>query len=74
MQTKTAGPGAFTAFDLSSVPSPCFVTDLARLEDNLAVLKDVSDRSAAKILTAQKAFSLWSIAYLVSRYLNGACA
>ena len=74
MQTKTAGPGAFTAFDLSSVPSPCFVTDLARLEDNLAVLKDVSDRSGAKILTALKAFSLWSTASLVSRYLDGACA
>ena len=74
MQTKTAGPGTFTAFDLSSVPSPCFVTDLARLDDNLAVLKDVSDRSGARILTALKAFSLWSVAPLVSRYLDGACA
>lgn len=74
MQTKTAGPGQFAAFDLASVPSPCFVTDLARLEDNLAVLKDVADQSGAQILTALKAFSLWSAAPLVSRYLSGACA
>ena len=74
MQTKTAGPGQFAAFDLASVPSPCFVTDLARLEDNLAVLKEVADQSGAQILTALKAFSLWSAAPLVSRYLSGACA
>ena len=74
MQTKTAGPGAFAGFDLASVPSPCFVMDTARLEANLAVLKDVSDRSGAQILTALKAFSLWSVAPLVSRYLAGACA
>ena len=74
MQTKTAGPGRFAAFDLAGVPSPCFVTDLARLEDNLAVLKDVADQSGAQILTALKAFSLWSVAPLVSRYLDGACA
>ena len=67
MQTKTAGPGQFAAFDLASVPSPCFVTDLARLEDNLAVLKEVADQSGAQILTALKAFPsgqlpLWSAA------------
>ena len=74
MQTKTTGPGRFTDFDLAAVPSPCFVTDLARLEDNLAVLKDVADQSGAQILTALKAFSLWSTAPLVSHYLAGACA
>ena len=74
MQTKTAGPGRFADFDLSSVPSPCFVTDLARLEENLVVLKDVAEKSGAQILTALKAFSMWSTAPLVSRYLAGACA
>ena len=74
MQTKTAGPGSFAEFDLSSVPSPCFVTDLARLEDNLRLLKAVSEASGAQILTALKAFSLWSTAPLVSRYLAGTCA
>ena len=74
MQTKTAGPGSFSGFDLSSVPSPCFVTDLARLEDNLRLLNAVTEASGAHILTALKAFSLWSTAPLVSRYLAGACA
>ena len=74
MQTKTAGPGSFSGFDLLSVPSPCFVTDLARLEDNLRLLNAVAEASGAHILTALKAFSLWSTAPLVSRYLAGACA
>jgi len=74
MQTKTAGPGSFSGFDLSSVPSPCFVTDMARLEDNLRLLNAVTEASGAHILTALKAFSLWSTAPLVSRYLAGACA
>ena len=74
MQTKTAGPGSFSGFDLLSVPSPCFVTDLARLEDNLRLLNAVTEASGAHILTALKAFSLWSTAPLVSRYLAGACA
>lgn len=74
MQTKTAGAGSFTRFDLSSVPSPCFVIDLARLEDNLRLLNYVSEASGAQILTALKAFSLWSTAPLVSRYLAGTCA
>ena len=74
MQTKTAGSGSFPGFDLSSVPSPCFVTDLARLEDNLRLLNAVTEASGAHILTALKAFSLWSTAPLVSRYLAGACA
>ena len=74
MQTKTAGPGSFSGFDLLSVPSPCFVTDLARLEDNLRLLNAVTEGSGAHILTALKAFSLWSTAPLVSRYLAGACA
>ncbi len=74
MQTKTAGPGSFLGFDLLSVPSPCFVTDLARLEDNLRLLNAVAEASGAHILTALKAFSLWSTAPLVSQYLAGACA
>ncbi len=74
MRTKTAGPGSFSGFDLSSVPSPCFVTDMARLEDNLCLLNAMTEASGAHILTALKAFSLWSTAPLVSRYLAGACA
>jgi carboxynorspermidine decarboxylase len=74
METKAAGPGAFARFDLSRVPSPCFVVDEAAVRRNLAVLKDVSDRSGAKVLLALKAFSMWALADLVGEHLHGVCA
>ena len=74
METKAAGPGAFARFNLSRVPSPCFVVDEAAVRRNLAVLKDVGDRGGAKVLLALKAFSMWSLADLVGEYLDGVCA
>lgn len=73
METKSGGPGAFVDFDLSSVPSPAFVVDEAAVEANLRVLADVGERSGAKILLALKAFSMWSLAPLVGKYLDGVC-
>jgi carboxynorspermidine decarboxylase len=63
----------FASFDPASVPSPCFVVDRAAVENNLRILKDVQDRSGARILAALKAFSLWYLGPLVSRYLSGVC-
>ncbi|MCB6364646.1 carboxynorspermidine decarboxylase [Intestinibacillus massiliensis] len=60
--------------DFSSLPTPCFVVDEALLTRNLAILKDVADRSSAKILLAQKAFSMFSLYPLISRYLSGTTA
>ncbi|WP_426009396.1 carboxynorspermidine decarboxylase [Caulobacter sp. DWR2-3-1b2] len=74
MQTQAAGPGTFARFDLSRVPSPCFVVDEVAVARNLATLKDVGDRSGAKVLLALKAFSMWSLADLVGQYLDGVCA
>lgn len=74
METKAAGPGAFARFDLSRVPSPSFVVDEVAVRRNLAVLKDVGDRSGAKVLLALKAFSMWALADLVGDYLDGVCA
>lgn len=74
METRSAGAGAFANFDLSRVPSPCFVVDEAAIENNLSILADVADRSGAKILSALKAFSLPELAPLVSRYLSGTCS
>lgn len=64
----------FTGFDTSRVPSPCFVVDEAALEQNLRLLARVQQESGAKILLALKAFSMFSLAPLVSRYLSGTCA
>ena len=64
----------FTEFDPSRVPSPCFVVDEASVEANLQILKRVQDESGAKILMALKAFSMFNLAPLISRYLKGTCA
>ena len=74
MQTQSTGVGAFAQFDLSRVPSPCFVVDEVKLRENLEVLKGVSEASGADILLALKAFSMWSLAPLISEYLAGTCA
>jgi carboxynorspermidine decarboxylase len=74
METKAAGPGAFARFDLGRPPSPCFVVDEVAVRRNLAILRDVGDRSGASMLLALKAFSMWSLADLVGQYLDGVCA
>jgi carboxynorspermidine decarboxylase len=74
METKAAGPGAFARFDLSRVPSPCFVVDEVAVRRNLAMLKAVGDGAGAKVLLALKAFSMWSLADVVAEYLDGVCA
>lgn len=65
---------SFESFDPFSVPSPCFVVDECAVEENLKILADVQARSGATILAALKAFSMWSLAPLVRKYLKGTCA
>jgi len=74
METQAGDPGAFARFDLSRVPSPCFVVDEQAVRRNLAVLKDVGQRGGARVLLALKAFSMWSLADVVAEYLDGICA
>ena len=64
METKAGGAGAFARFDLSRVPSPCFVVDEVAIARNLSVLADVGHRGGAQVLLALKAFSMWSLAGL----------
>lgn len=64
----------FSRFDPYSVPSPCFVVDAVGVEENLRVLDRVQRQSGAKVLLALKAFSMFALAPLISRYLTGTCA
>jgi carboxynorspermidine decarboxylase len=64
----------FDRFDARRVPSPCFVVDEVALEENLQLLAHVQRESGARILLALKAFSMFSMAPLVRRYLAGSCA
>lgn len=74
METRAGDPGAFARFDLSRVPSPAFVVDAAKVRANLRVLRDIGDRSGAKVLAALKAFSMWSLGQTVAEHLDGVCA
>jgi carboxynorspermidine decarboxylase len=73
METKAGDPGAFARFDLNRVPTPAFVVDEVAVRRNLAILADVKARSGAKVLSALKAFSMWSLADVVGEYLDGVC-
>jgi len=64
----------FRKLDTRRVPSPCFVVDEVALEENLQVLDRVQRASGARVLLALKAFSMFSLAPLVMRYLKGTCA
>lgn len=61
-------------FDISAVPTPCYVVDETLLRKNLEILKSVQDRTGCKILLAQKAFSMYSAYPIISEYLAGTTA
>ncbi|CAM3702512.1 carboxynorspermidine decarboxylase [Parendozoicomonas haliclonae] len=65
---------SFLKFDATRVPSPCFVVDEVAVENNLKILNRVQEESGAKVLLALKAFSMFSLAPLITRYLSGTCA
>ena len=67
-------PHTLKHFDLSKLPTPCYLIDKVQLEKNLKILADVQTRSGAKILLALKAFSLFNLAPLIRQYLTGTCA
>ena len=58
----------------SELPTPCYVVDEALIERNLQVLKGVMDRTGARILLAQKAFSMFALYPMIGEYLCGATA
>ncbi|GGD78322.1 carboxynorspermidine decarboxylase [Croceicoccus mobilis] len=73
METRAGDPGRFADFDLNLVDSPAFVVDAAKLRSNLRILADIRDRSGCKVLSALKAFSMWSVAPMIGEYLDGVC-
>ncbi len=56
------------------VKTPCYIVDEKKLKENLGILKDVKNRSGARILLAQKAFSMYSLYPLIGKYLSGTTA
>lgn len=61
--------------DFSSVRTPCYVIDEEKLIYNLEILRGVEQRTGAKILLAQKAFSCYHLYPLIREYISGtACS
>ncbi|MEZ4357860.1 MAG: carboxynorspermidine decarboxylase [Eubacteriales bacterium] len=61
-------------FDLAALKTPCYIVDETLLKKNLEILKQVSDKTGAKILLAQKAFSMFFFYPLIGKYLSGTAA
>lgn len=59
---------------INELPTPVYVIDEGRLEDNLRILKSVEDRTGAKILLAQKCFSAFYEYPLIAKYISGTTA
>ena len=59
---------------IDEISTPAYVINEKRLRENLEILKDVQERSGAKILLAQKAFSAYQTYPLIASYLSGATA
>lgn len=59
---------------LEELRTPVYVVDEEKLRHNLGILANVSARTGAKILLAQKAFSCYAFYPLISEYLCGSTA
>ncbi len=61
--------------DISVLRTPCYVIDEAQLIHNLEILHGIEERTGAKILLAQKAFSCYHLYPTIGRYISGtACS
>lgn len=56
------------------IDTPAYVLDEASLLHNLTILKGVQERTGAKILLAQKAFSMFSVYPMIAEFLSGTTA
>lgn len=58
----------------SELPTPCYLIDEGAITSNLEILRALREDTHCKILLAQKAFSLYALYPLISRYIDGVCA
>lgn len=53
------------------LPTPCYLIDEEKLEDNCQILAEVMEHTGCRILLAQKAFSNYACYPVLARYLTG---
>lgn len=66
--------GGINSVKRHELPTPCFVVSESALRQNLEILAGVQKRTGARVLLAQKAFSMHRVYPLIAQYLSGACA
>jgi carboxynorspermidine decarboxylase len=59
---------------IDKLPSPCWLLEEKKLRQNLELLREVKEKSGAKILLALKGYALWKSFPLIQKYLDGCCA
>jgi carboxynorspermidine decarboxylase len=62
------------SYTINTIPTPCYIIEHEKLVKNLEILKYVIDKTGAKILLAQKAFSCFAVYPLISQYISGTTA
>lgn len=63
-----------TEQEMAQVPSPCYVLEADKMRANMRLIRDVQDRSGAKIILAFKAFALWDAFPIVREMFDSATA
>ena len=63
-----------TTFDLTTLPTPCYVLDETILRQNLGVLDSVQERTGCKIIMALKGFAMFAVFPLMRQHLCGVAA
>lgn len=60
--------------NFDNIPTPCYIVDEEKLIHNLEILRGVEQRTGAKILLAQKAFSCYHVYPLIKEHVSGTAA
>lgn len=60
--------------NINEIKTPAYVIDEKKLKENLEILSRVQEESGAKILLAQKAYSVYQTYPLIANYLSGTTA
>ena len=57
-------------FDVTKVPSPCYVMEEDLLRKNLSLIKSVADSTGVEIILAFKAFAMWKSFPILREYIR----
>lgn len=60
--------------EYTDIKTPSYIIDLPALTKNLEILKNVEERSGARILLAQKCYSVYQTYPLIAEYISGCTA